>query len=183
MTNAPRVVLDAEGVARALRRIADEIAERNSGARNVALVGIRRGGVPLAARLAELYADAEGVRPAEGAVDITLYRDDASTALPKPVIGPTELPFAVDDKVIVLVDDVLFTGRTVRCAIDVVLDYGRPRAIQLAALIDRGGRELPIRADYLGKEVAADADEHVEVTLEAVTIGKVPPPPTKGTKR
>lgn len=177
MTNEARVVLDGDGVARALRRIAGEIAERHAGARDVTLVGIRRGGVPLAKRLAELVAEAEGVRPPVGAVDITLYRDDASTALPKPVIGPTDLPFPVDRKIVILVDDVLFTGRTVRAALDVILDYGRPRAIELVVLVDRGGRELPIRADYVGKAVEAAADEHVEVAVEGdgagvVTIGK-----------
>jgi pyrimidine operon attenuation protein/uracil phosphoribosyltransferase len=178
MATESRVVLDGDGVARALRRIAGEIAERHGGARDVALVGIRRGGVPLAERLAVLVAETEGVKPPVGAVDITLYRDDASTALPKPVIGPTDLSFPVDRRVVILVDDVLFTGRTVRAAVDVVLDFGRPRAIELVALVDRGGRELPIRADYVGKTVEAAPDEHVEVALSAdgagvVTIGRV----------
>lgn len=177
MATDSRVVLDGEAVARALRRIAGEITERHHGAKDVALVGIRRGGVPLAERLAALVAQAEGVRPPVGAVDITLYRDDASTALPKPVIGPTALPFAMDRKIVILVDDVLFTGRTVRAALDVLLDYGRPRAIELVALVDRGGRELPIRADYVGKAIEVGADEHVEVAVGGdgagiVTVGK-----------
>jgi pyrimidine operon attenuation protein/uracil phosphoribosyltransferase len=178
MAAESRVVLDAEAVARALRRIAGEIAERHEGAEDVLLVGIRRGGVPLAERLADLVAQAEGTRPPVGAVDITLYRDDASTSLPKPVIGPTELAFAIDRKVLILVDDVLFTGRTVRAALDEVLDFGRPRAIELVVLVDRGGRELPIRADYVGKVIDVAPDEHVQVTVGAdgsgvVTVGKV----------
>lgn len=173
MANESRVVLDGDGVARALRRIAGEITERHEGAQDVALVGIRRGGVPLAERLAVLIGQTEKKQPPVGAVDITLYRDDASTALPKPVIGPTELPFAVDRRIVILVDDVLFTGRTVRAALDVLLDYGRPRAIELVVLVDRGGRELPIRADYVGKVVEATADEHVEVVVGGdVTVGK-----------
>ena len=173
MTTEGRVVLDGEAVIRALRRIAGEITERHAGARNVALVGIRRGGVPLAERLADLIAQTEGVRPALGTVDITLYRDDASTSLPKPVIGPTELPFSLERHVVILVDDVLFTGRTVRCALDVVLDYGRPNAIELAVLVDRGGRELPIQADYAGKVVETAPDEHVEVTMDQLGAGMV----------
>jgi pyrimidine operon attenuation protein / uracil phosphoribosyltransferase len=167
-----RVVLDAEAIGRALRRIAGEITERHRGAVDVALVGIRRGGVPLARRLATLIGEAEGIVPPLGAVDITLYRDDAPYALPKPVIGPTQLPFDVHRKVIVLVDDVLYTGRTVRSAVDAVLDYGRPRVIELAALLDRGGRELPIRADYVGKAVEAQPDEHIEVLLDDAGEGR-----------
>lgn len=168
-----RVVLDGEAVARALRRMAGEITEKHRGARDIALVGIRRGGVPLAERLADLVAQVEGVRPPLGAVDITLYRDDASTSLPKPVIGPTELPFAVDRRVVILVDDVLFTGRTVRAALDVLLDYGRPRAIELVALVDRGGRELPIRADYVGKVIDTKPGDHVEVVFDEQGAGTV----------
>ncbi|MBI2893284.1 MAG: bifunctional pyr operon transcriptional regulator/uracil phosphoribosyltransferase PyrR [Deltaproteobacteria bacterium] len=166
MPGDARVVLDSEAIARALRRIAGEITERHRGAADVALVGIRRGGVPIAGRLARLIGEVEGIEPPIGAVDITLYRDDAPYALAKPVIGPTELPFDVHRKVIVLVDDVLYTGRTIRCAVDAVLDYGRPRVIEVAVLLDRGGRELPIRADYVGKVVEARADEHIEVTLD-----------------
>jgi pyrimidine operon attenuation protein/uracil phosphoribosyltransferase len=162
-----RQVLDATDIARALRRMAGEIAERNNGVAGVALVGVRRGGVPLAARLRALLAEIEGREVPVGAVDITLYRDDAATALPDPKIGRSEIDFDVESHTVVLVDDVLFTGRTTRAAIDAVMDYGRPRAIQLAALIDRGHRELPIHADYVGKTVETARGERVDVVLDA----------------
>ena len=145
--------------------MAGEIAERNHGAESIALVGIRRGGVPLAHRLRDLLRELEGRDVPVGSVDITLYRDDAATALPNPLIGRSEVYFAVDDRVVVLVDDVLYTGRTVRAAIDALMDYGRPRAIQLAALVDRGHRELPIQPDYVGRVLATQASERVEVYL------------------
>ncbi len=161
-----RCVLDEQEITRALRRMAGEIAERNRGAAGVALVGVRRGGVPLAYRLRALLREAEQLDVPVGAVDITLYRDDAATALPAPHIGRSDIHFPVEDHVIVLVDDVLFTGRTTRAAIDAIMDYGRPRAIQLAALIDRGHRELPIHADYVGKAVETRRDERVDVRLD-----------------
>lgn len=166
--NAPtaRPVLDASDISRALRRMAVEIAERNHGARTVALVGVRRGGVPLARRLHALLRELEGRDVPVGAVDITLYRDDAATALPDPKIGRSDIHFLVESHTIVLVDDVLFTGRTTRAAIDAIMDYGRPKAIQLAALIDRGHRELPIHADYVGKTLTTERDERVEVLLD-----------------
>ena len=150
-------------MARMLRRVANEIVERNAGASELALVGIRTGGLYLAERLAPLIEGIEGVRPAVGAVDITLYRDDVFKGLPRPEIGPTELPFRLAGHNIVLVDDVLFTGRTIRAALDALMDFGRPRVVQLAVLIDRGMRELPIAADYVGTKVETTENDSVKV--------------------
>ena len=164
-----RELLDEAGVARTLRRLALEILERvPQGERPLYFVGIRTGGAFLAQRLVELVAEAEGAaaRPIFGAVDISLYRDDVFSGLPKPEIGPTELPEPVDGKTIVLVDDVLFTGRTVRAAMDVLADYGRPRAVKLATLVDRGRRELPIQPDFAGISVQTTAGESVRVMLK-----------------
>ncbi len=161
-TNAARVVMDEGAVADALRRIAAEIVARAPAAPGPVLVAVRRGGIPLAARLRALLGQDVPV----GSVDITLYRDDAATALPNPQIGRSEIPFDVDGRRVVLVDDVLFTGRTTRAAIDAVMDYGRPRAIELAVLVDRGHRELPIQADYVGLRLATAADERVEVVAD-----------------
>lgn len=168
MSSSPtttRRVLDGAEIDRALRRIALEIAERNRGDRELALVGVRRGGVVPAARIQGFLREFEGREVPVGAVDITLYRDDAATALPNPRIGPSEIPFAVDGCVVVLVDDVLFTGRTTRAAIDAILDYGRPKAVQLAVLIDRGHRELPLHADFVGRAVVTEREERVDVRL------------------
>jgi pyrimidine operon attenuation protein/uracil phosphoribosyltransferase len=143
--------------------MAGEIVERAGGAKRLALVGIRRGGVPLAAKLAEHIEELEHVRVPVGAVDIALYRDDASTALPKPQIGRSEIPFEVEGQRIVLVDDVLYTGRTVRAALDALLDYGRPQKIELAVLIDRGGRELPIQPDFVVKVTEVDPSDRIDV--------------------
>jgi pyrimidine operon attenuation protein / uracil phosphoribosyltransferase len=156
-------ILDAVAMARVLRRIAFEIFERNGG--EAYFVGIRTGGAFLAERMVEMLAQAGEARPTLGAVDITLYRDDVFLGLPKPEIGPTELPVSIDGRTVVLVDDVLYTGRTVRAAMDVLADYGRPRAVQLAALVDRGRRELPIHADYVGVRVQTSAEESVRVML------------------
>ena len=156
-------LLDPTAVARGLRRVAVEIAERGRGVNDLGLVGIRRGGVPLAERLAALLYELEGVRPPVGAIDITLYRDDAATALPNPRIGPSHIPFAVDGRRVILVDDVLYTGRTIRAALDALLDYGRPRRIELVALVDRGGRELPIQPDYVVRAVEIGPARRVEV--------------------
>ena len=147
--------------------MAGEIVERAGGAHDLALVGIRRGGVPLAAALARHIEELEGVRVPIGAVDIALYRDDASTALPKPQIGRSEIPFEVESHRIVLVDDVLYTGRTVRAALDALLDYGRPRKIELAVLIDRGGRELPIQPDFVVKAAEVAAIDRIDVVSDA----------------
>jgi pyrimidine operon attenuation protein/uracil phosphoribosyltransferase len=164
-----RELLDEPGIARTLRRLAHEIVERVPQAeRPLYFVGIRTGGAYLAHRLVELVVSAgDGEpKPLLGAVDISLYRDDVFKGLPKPEIGPTELPEPVDGKTIVLVDDVLFTGRTVRAAMDVLADYGRPRSVKLAALVDRGRRELPIQPDFVGVSVQTTASESVRVMLK-----------------
>jgi pyrimidine operon attenuation protein/uracil phosphoribosyltransferase len=161
-----RVLLDAETAARGIRRMAGQMVERAGGAADLALVGIRRGGVPIVATLARHIEELEHVRVPVGAVDIALYRDDASTALPKPQIGRSEIPFEVTHHRIVLVDDVLYTGRTVRAALDALLDYGRPRKIELAVLIDRGGRELPIAPDFVVKVADIAAGERVDVVSD-----------------
>jgi len=163
-----RELLDATGVARALRRMAYEMVERiGHQGEPIYLVGIRTGGAYLAARLAELIREQDDIpRPILGAVDITLYRDDVFHGLPKPEIGPTDLPESVDGRMIVLVDDVLFTGRTIRAAMDVLADYGRPRAEALAVLVDRGRRELPIQPDFVGVSVQTTATESVRVMLK-----------------
>jgi pyrimidine operon attenuation protein/uracil phosphoribosyltransferase len=149
-----------------VRRLAHEIVEKNHGVDGLALVGIRTGGLHLARRLAQLIADVEGHAPPLGAIDIALYRDDVFIGLPRPEVGPTELPFALPGKTIVLVDDVLYTGRTVRAALDELADFGRPRRIALAVLIDRGGRELPIQPDIVGKTISAEPSQRVDVLVE-----------------
>ena len=156
-------ILDAVGMARVLRRMAFEIFERVGA--QAYFVGIRTGGAFLAERMVQLLAEAGDGRPTLGAVDITLYRDDVFLGLPKPEVGATELPASIDGRTVVLVDDVLFTGRTVRAAMDVLADYGRPQAVQLAALVDRGRRELPIQPDYVGVRVQTTADQSVRVML------------------
>jgi pyrimidine operon attenuation protein/uracil phosphoribosyltransferase len=161
-----RTVLDADAVARAIRRVAAEIVERTRGAEALGLVGVRRGGVPIAARIAQEIERSEGRTVPVGAVDITLYRDDAAIALPDPKIGPSEVPFDVQGRDVVLVDDVLHTGRTVRAAIDCLLDYGRPRRIWLAVLCDRGGRELPFAPDFVGRTIEVAPGQVLEVVAE-----------------
>jgi len=158
----PRQVMDAEEMRRALTRIAHEIVERNRGAANLGLIGILRRGAPLADRLARLIEQIEHVRPPVGKLDVTLYRDDYPE---RRVARPTDVPYDVTGKHIVLVDEVLYTGRTVRAAIDAIMDLGRPASIQLAVLLDRGHRELPIRPDYVGKNVPTSRNEHVETRL------------------
>ena len=164
------VVLDPSRMARALARIAHEILERNSGIEEVALVGIRTRGVPLARRIAKSIQDISGHEMPCGALDITLYRDDlgAHAAGAQPVVHKTEIDFSIDGKLILLVDDVLYTGRTIRAAFDALIDFGRPRAIQLIVLIDRGHRELPIKADYVGKNVPTAATQNVQVHLAEI---------------
>ena len=161
------VVMDADRVSRSLIRIAHEILERNRGVEDLALVGIRARGVPLAARLAAALRDLTGVDVPTGSLDITLYRDDLMRHAvgPQPVIRRTEIPFSIDDRLILLVDDVLYTGRTIRAALDALIDFGRPRAIQLVALVDRGHRELPIRADYVGRNIPTSRQQSVQVRL------------------
>lgn len=158
-------IMDEAGIGRVLTRIAHEILERNKGVKDLMLVGIRTRGVPLSLRLAQRIADIERVKVPVGVLDITLYRDDLSTIAEHPVVHETRLPGDVNGKIVVLVDDVLFTGRTTRAAMDALVDYGRPRQIQLAVLIDRGHRELPIRADYVGKNVPTARREIVSVRL------------------
>jgi pyrimidine operon attenuation protein/uracil phosphoribosyltransferase len=159
-----REILDAAGVTQALERIADAVAARNRG-EALALVGVRTGGLYLAERLARALEPKVGKLPV-GAVDIALYRDDVFVGLPRPEIGPTEIPFPLAGRTIVLVDDVLFTGRTVRAALDALVDFGRPHAVQLAVLVDRGHRELPIAADYVGVAVETMRGESVRVMLQ-----------------
>ena len=158
-------IVDADGLRRIVTRIAHEIVERNKGVEDLVLVGIRRRGVPIAQRLAEKIREFEGAQPVLGSLDITLYRDDLSTVAHQPVVGQTDIPVDVNGKVIVLVDDVLYTGRTIRAAMDALIDFGRPRAIQLAVVIDRGHRELRIRADYVGKNVPTSKKEVIGVKL------------------
>ncbi len=160
-----KVVIDAEGIDRALTRIAYEILEKNKGVENLVLVGIRTGGVFLARRLADRISKIEGVDVPMGILDITLYRDDLARNKKKPMLGRTDIPFSLDDRKVVLIDDVLFTGRTVRAAMDALIDFGRPRLIQLAVLVDRGHRELPIRADFVGKNLPSSLWEAVSVHL------------------
>jgi pyrimidine operon attenuation protein / uracil phosphoribosyltransferase len=162
-----RSLMTAEEIRRALSRMAHEIVERNGGVERVALVGIRTRGVPLARRMARLISEFEERPVAIGGLDVTLYRDDTSRRVKLPA-GPTDLPFNVEGSTVVLVDDVLYTGRSVRAAMDALRDFGRPRAIQLAVLIDRGHRELPIRADFVGKNVPTARTEVVEVKLMEV---------------
>jgi len=160
------VVLDKAGVGRALTRIAHEILENNSGTENLALVGIRSGGAHLADQIRRRINDIEGVELPLGAVDITMYRDDLGSRGSLPV-GKTDIPFALDEKNVVLVDDVLYTGRTIRAAMDALMDFGRPRTIQLAVLIDRGHRELPIRSDYTGRNIPTGRKEKIQVEFDA----------------
>jgi pyrimidine operon attenuation protein/uracil phosphoribosyltransferase len=163
-------VMDADRMSRALTRIAHEILERNRGLDDVALVGVRTRGVPIARRLAKLLHEINGDQVPTGALDITLYRDDLMRHAvgPQPVVRRTEIPFSIDDKRILLVDDVLYTGRTTRAALDALIDFGRPRAIQLVVLVDRGHRELPIKADYVGKNVPTSLKQSVQVRLQEI---------------
>jgi pyrimidine operon attenuation protein/uracil phosphoribosyltransferase len=159
-------ILDGPGISRALTRIAHEILERTRGTDGVVLVGLRSRGIELARRLSRKVKEIEGVEGPVGALDVTLYRDDLGKVGVQPVVRKTEIPFTVDQKKVVLVDDVLYTGRTIRAAMDSLMDLGRPRLIQLAVLVDRGHRELPIRADYVGKNVPTSQQEQVQVLLE-----------------
>jgi pyrimidine operon attenuation protein/uracil phosphoribosyltransferase len=164
------VVMDADRMSRTLARIAHEILERNRGLDELALVGIRRRGVPLAKRIAQAIRDINGYEVPTGALDITLYRDDLMRHAvgAQPVIRRTEIPFSIDDKRILLVDDVLYTGRTIRAALDALIEFGRPRSIQLIVLVDRGHRELPIKADYVGKNLPTSSAQSVQVHLTEV---------------
>ncbi len=161
------VILDVTGVRRALTRIAHEVLEKNKGVENLVLAGIRTGGVYLAKELAARLEEIEGVRPPVGEVDITLYRDDIKGQTAHLPVGKTDIPFSVEGKRVVLVDDVLFTGRTIRAALDAIMDHGRPACIQLAVLIDRGHRELPIRADFVGRNVPTSLKENISVKFDS----------------
>jgi pyrimidine operon attenuation protein/uracil phosphoribosyltransferase len=159
-------VLDARGMDRTLRRMADQIVELNSGTDNLVIVGIQRRGVQLADRIVRIIKANEGVDVPSGALDITLYRDDLQTVGPRPVVGATTLPWTLDDQRVVIVDDVLYTGRTVRAALDELADFGRPARIALAVMIDRGGRELPIHADVIGRTIDVGTGQRVDVLVE-----------------
>jgi pyrimidine operon attenuation protein/uracil phosphoribosyltransferase len=162
--------MDGDRLARSLTRIAHEIVERNRGIEDLALVGIRERGVPIARRIANQLHEITGKQVPTGALDITLYRDDLMRQAvgPQPLVRSTDIPFDLDDRLILLVDDVLYTGRTIRAALDALIDFGRPKAIQLVVLVDRGHRELPIKADYVGKNVPTSRRESVQVRLEEV---------------
>ena len=164
------VVMDGDRLSRSLTRIAHEIVERNRGIEDLALVGIRERGVPIARRIAKQLHEITGTEVPTGALDITLYRDDLMRQAvgPQPLVRSTDIPFDLDDRVILLVDDVLYTGRTIRAALDALIDFGRPKAIQLVVLVDRGHRELSIKADYVGKNVLMSRRESVQVRLEEV---------------
>ncbi len=159
-------ILDQEGINRAVMRIAHEIIEKNKGISGVCIVGIKNRGVYIAERIAECIKKIESVNVLTGALDITLYRDDLALASGQPLVRKTEIDFDINDKNLVLVDDVLYTGRTIRAALDALIDFGRPRSIQLAVLVDRGHRELPIRADFVGKNIPTSNKESVEVRLQ-----------------
>ena len=161
-------ILDKAGMERTLERIAHEIVERVKSLDDVAIIGIKNRGAIIARRIADKVAHISGSEPLVGALDITLYRDDLTQVAEQPVVHATEIDFNIDDKRIILVDDVLYTGRTIRCALDALIDFGRPSQIQLVVLIDRGHRELPIRADYVGKNSPTAQNETVEVRLSEV---------------
>ncbi|MBK5259829.1 MAG: bifunctional pyr operon transcriptional regulator/uracil phosphoribosyltransferase PyrR [Thermoanaerobaculia bacterium] len=164
--NVKKRLLDGARMTRAIRRMAIEIVERNRGIEDLLIIGIRSRGVPIGERITREIEAMEKHAVPFGILDITLYRDDLTTIAPQPVVKPTKLPEPIDDKIVVLVDDVLYTGRTVRAALDALIDFGRPKAVQLAVLIDRGHRELPIHADVIGKTVPTDANEVIKVKLE-----------------
>jgi pyrimidine operon attenuation protein / uracil phosphoribosyltransferase len=163
-------VMDADRMSRALTRMAHEIVERNRGLDELALVGIRTRGVPLARRIARALREINGDDVSTGALDITLYRDDLmrNPVGPQPLVRRTEIPFSIDNRKILLVDDVLYTGRTIRAALDALIDFGRPRNIQLLVLVDRGHRELPIKADYVGKNLPTSLRQSVQVRLQEI---------------
>jgi pyrimidine operon attenuation protein/uracil phosphoribosyltransferase len=162
--------MDADRVARSLTRIAHEIVERNRGVEELGLVGIRARGVPIADRLAAEIKSITGVEVPTGSLDITLYRDDLmrQPVGPQPVVRETEIPFSIDDRLVLLVDDVLYTGRTIRAALDALTDFGRPRAIQLVVLVDRGHRELPVKADYVGRNIPTARQQSVRVRVAEI---------------
>lgn len=161
-------ILDAVAIKKTLKRLSYEIIEKHSDLENVAIVGIQRRGVFLAQRICQNIKEIESIELPLGVLDITLYRDDLTAVEPAPVVRPTNIDFDINDKTVILVDDVLFTGRTIRCALSEIMDFGRPKAIELCVLVDRGHRELPIRADYAGKNIPTAHDEIVDVLLKEV---------------
>ena len=161
-------LMDEKAIGRAITRISHEIIERNKGIEDIVLVGIKTRGVPIANRISKKIEQIEGSKVDTGQIDITLYRDDLKTINTDPVVNGSNIDFNINDKIVILVDDVLYTGRTVRSALDAVVDIGRPKAIQLAVLVDRGHRELPIRADYVGKNVPTSKDEIISVKLSEI---------------
>jgi pyrimidine operon attenuation protein/uracil phosphoribosyltransferase len=163
-----RRIMTAEEIRRAMIRISHEVVEKHGGTAGLVLVGIQRRGVPLARRIAGAIAEHEGAELPVGALDITFYRDDLSLVAQQPVVKGTDIPFDLNGRTVVLVDDVLYTGRTIRAAMDALVDFGRPQAIRLAVLVDRGHRELPIRADHVGKNVPTSREEIVHVLLEEI---------------
>jgi len=163
-----RTLMSPEDMQRALVRIAHEIVERNKGANDIVLVGMQTRGVPLAKRLATTIKGLEGITVPVGSLDISLYRDDLSSLSLKPTVHRTDIPVDISDKQVVLVDDVFYTGRSIRAAMDALIDLGRPLSIQLAVLVDRGHRELPIRADYVGKNIPTSKDEEIKVSVKEV---------------
>ena len=163
-----KTIMDGETISRAISRITYEILERNKGAGELTVIGIRTRGIHIARRIVDKISELEGIKPPLGALDITLYRDDFRRKSEWPKVQKTEIPFSVEDKKVVLVDDVLYTGRTTRAAIEAIMDYGRPASIQLAVLIDRGHRELPFRADYVGTSIMTLRTEEVKVLLSEV---------------
>ena len=165
-TTEQKTVLTAAAVERTLRRMADEIIELNDGTERLIIVGVQRRGVQLARRISALIEESEKTTLLQGSLDITLYRDDLQTVGPRPVVGPTDIPWDIDGQNVVIVDDVLYTGRTIRAALDELADFGRPARIALAVLIDRGGRELPIQPDVVGKKVSVEQGDRVDVLVE-----------------
>lgn len=165
---ANNVILDASDIERTIRRIAHEILEVHRGSEGLAMVGIHTRGVILAKRLQTRITEIEGIRIPAGAMDITLYRDDWTRIAPHPIVNATDIPFSVDGRMLVLVDDVLFTGRTIRAAMDALVDFGRPDRVELAVLVDRGHRELPIQADYVGKTIETRRSETVNVMVAEI---------------
>lgn len=168
MPTSPNILLDARALDRTLRRMADQILELNAGTDKLILVGIQRRGVQLAERIGRIIEAQEGVEVPRGALDITLYRDDLQTIGPRPVVGATHLPWALEGQRVFIIDDVLYTGRTIRAALDELADFGRPSCIALAVVIDRGGRELPIHADIIGRTVQVAPDQRVDVFVDEV---------------
>jgi len=161
-------LMNEEDIRRALLRLSHQILEKGIKVTDLIIVGIQRRGVPLAERISKIIEEIKGERPSTGILDITLYRDDLTQIAYQPVVRSTHIPFPIDNKRVVLIDDVLYTGRTARAAIDVLIDFGRPQKIELAVLVDRGHRELPIRADYVGKNVPTSSEEMVEVKVEEI---------------